>query len=194
MYSGFSSGRTPEDTRASGAPAGRRRSPGPGDCHGSASDPRSRGGDPGGGAGDGSDRPGEQAEVEVPPRHPRHCRQPLPVKVITVGLACAHGAPTSGSGEAVRSIRSRRRRRSFARSGRRFFYRGPAPLLPLQNGRVIRLQGAADRPLAAPPELLEQAPHMAGVVFHVVLQLNQIGDAPRRPQSCRIPQRLGTQL
>jgi hypothetical protein len=54
-----------------------------------------------------ADRPGKQAEVEVPPRHPRHRRQHLPVEVILQHRRLSPGRPGAA---AVRpcSIRFRR--------------------------------------------------------------------------------------
>jgi len=60
--------------------------------------------------------------------------------------------------------------------------------------RLISLQRAARRALAAPAELLEEPPDVTRVILHAARLLDQYGNAPRRPETRVEVERLGTAL
>jgi len=93
------------------------------------------------------------------------------------------GAQPSGSGGPLGSVRSRRRRRSFAVGGSGFFLVRPPHALPVADRRSFALERAARRPLAAPAELLEQPPECGRDDTSPARLLDEDRDAPRGPQA-----------
>ncbi len=64
----------------------------------------------------------------------------------------------------------------------------------MADRRLIALQRAARRPLAAPAEPFEEPPDVARMVADVARLLDQLPDAPRRPQTRVEAERLGPAL
>src|SRR5437588_9775073 len=75
-----------------------------------------------------------------------------------------------------------------------FFYLRPALLLPHTNLLFVPLQGPSGGPLAAPSQLPQNPPRMAGVVADPAFFLDQMGDPRRRPQAALVAQRLRPSL
>ena len=62
----------------------------------------------------------------------------------------------------------------------------------MADRRLVALERAARRPLAAPAELLEQPPDVAGMILHPARLLDEDRDAPRGPQARVEAERLGS--
>lgn len=63
-----------------------------------------------------------------------------------------------------------------------FFYLGPAHLLPVRNGLLIVLPRLAHRPLAAPPQAPEHAPHVPRMVPDPEPALDHLRHPLQRPE------------
>ena len=75
-------------------------------------------------------------------------------------------------------------------SFRVFFNLRPALLLPPPNLVFVALQRSSRRTLATPPQLAQNPPRLHGMIFHPAFLLDQVGYAPRRPQTGFVAQRL----
>jgi len=77
-------------------------------------------------------------------------------------------------------------------SARHFFWRRPALLLPLEDGRLVALDGAPRGALAGKPQTAQQPPHLRGAVRAPELDFQQRADPGQRPQLGRESARHGT--
>lgn len=80
------------------------------------------------------------------------------------------------------------------RSQSAFFNLGPAVLLPLPDGLLVALQGFANRTLAGPVKLAQDAPDMVLVVPHSGPVFDEVAHAARGPQPGSKSECFGTTL
>src|ERR1019366_3701380 len=99
-------------------------------------------------------------------------------------------APRYGSGAGARSIRFRRRRRWYGLLFGLFFNFRPALLLPSPDLIFVALQRTPHRTLATPSQLPQYPPSLRGMILDSAFLLDQMGHAPRSPQTGFVTQRL----
>src|SRR5438270_13647431 len=107
-----------------------------------------------------TDRSWKQSEVEVPPGHARHRRQRLPVKVIL-----------------------QHRRLSAWRPG-------TAAVRALAQSALVDEERPPHWTVAAPAQLPQNAPGLRGMVADSAFLFDQVGHAPRGPQTGFVAQSL----
>src|SRR5216110_1607297 len=137
-----------------------------------------------------TDRSWKQSEVEVPPGHARHRRQRLPVKVILQHRRLSAWRPGTAAVRALAQSALVDEDDGAPLFAGFFFNLRPTLLLPQPDLFFVPLQRPPHWTLAAPAQLPQNAPGLRGMVADSAFLFDQMGHAPRGPQTGFVAQSL----